>query len=322
MPAGVLSGILSESIGRVHQGRVLRRFTIKLIFTSGPSIIARLLVLVALSLVLIMLDYHFDSFEKVRSALGIATYPVRQVVNAPAEAREYIANSIKSRSELLKTIEEQRTQLTLQKYQLQKLESLKAENIRLRSSLRSSFDISDFVTIGKIINVDLDPFKHHVLINKGNRDNVSINQPILSSEGVIGQTVHVSWKSSEIVLISDPSHAIPVRVNRTGLRSIAIGTGTTTRLELPYIPTNTDIAVGDLLETSGMGGRFPAGYPVARITEVTNDPGQPFAVVTAEPIAKLDQVVEVLLVWRDQQDALKEKKCCACTSDKKQADTQ
>ncbi len=244
-----------------------------------------------------------NAFESIRSALGFAVYPVQQIVNIPAATSDFVSENLSSRNDLIKLTQKQKAQLLLQDARLQKMDALLTENIRLRSLLDSSFEIGERVSIAEIINVDLDPFKHHVIINKGSWDKAFRHQPILDSKGVMGQIVHVAPKSSQVILISDPGHAIPVQVNRTGLRSIALGTGITTKLELPYIPSNTDIREGDLLVTSGLGGRFPPGYPVATITKVINDPGHPFALVYATPTAKLDQILEVLLVWRGNPDS-------------------
>ncbi len=232
-------------------------------------------------------------------------YPIQQLVNIPSATSDIIDDNLVSRSTLLERIEELKTENTLNSARLLKLEALEHENIRLRALLDSSFKVGEKVSIAEIIRVDMDPYKHHVLINKGSWDNVFRLQPILDSNGVLGQVVNVAPKTSQVILISDPDHAIPVQINRTGFRSIALGTGTTSKLDLPYIPNNTDIKKGDLLITSGLGGRFPSGYPVAKVTEVITNPGKPFATVSAEPTAKLDHIKEILLVWRGgpkQQD--------------------
>ena len=147
------------------------------------------------------------------------------------------------------------------------------------------------------MSVNLDPYKHQIVINKGELNQTYPGQPLLDADGVMGQVVHVGPYTSTAVLITDTSHAIPVQVNRNGLRTIALGSGTINRLELPYLPNNSDILVGDLLITSGLGGRFPPGYPVATVSTIEQDPGQAFARITATPMAKLDRSREVLLVW-------------------------
>ena len=190
-----------------------------------------------------------------------------------------------------------RTQQIMQKIQMQKLAALEAENIRLRELLDASFEVGEKRLIAELMSVNLDPYKHQIVINKGTLDDVFPGQPILDAAGVMGQIVHAGPYTSTAILITDTSHAIPVQVNRNGLRSIAIGSGTINRLELPYIPNNSDILPGDLLVTSGLGGRFPPGYPVATVGAVQHDPGRSFARVMAEPLAQLNQSREVLLVW-------------------------
>ena len=271
---------------------------IKRIFSTGPTATVRLIVLVVVSLIFITLDHKRNAFDFLRSPLNMGVYPIQQVINAPSVASNIIDDNLVSRSTLLERIDKLERENTLNNARLLKLEALEHENIRLRSLLDSSFKVGERVSIAEIIQVDMDPYKHHVLINKGSWDKVFRLQPILDSNGVLGQVVNVAPKTSQVILISDPDHAIPVQINRNGFRSIALGTGTTRKIDLPYIPNNTDIKKGDLLVTSGLGGRFPSGYPVARITEVIVNPGKPFATVSAEPTAKLDHIKEILLVWR------------------------
>jgi rod shape-determining protein MreC len=185
----------------------------------------------------------------------------------------------------------------MQKVQLQKLASLEAENMRLRELLDSSFKVGEKVLIAELLSVNLDPYKHQIVINKGKSNGVYPGQPLLDAKGVMGQMVHVGPYTSTAILITDSSHAIPVQVNRNGLRTIAIGSGTINRLELPYIPNNADIRPGDLLVTSGLGGHFPAGYPVAEVSAIQHDPGHTFSIVAATPMADLNRSREVLLVW-------------------------
>jgi rod shape-determining protein MreC len=169
--------------------------------------------------------------------------------------------------------------------------------MRLRDLLGSSFRIGERVLIAEILAVDLDPGHQQVVINKGSSSGVFVGQPVLDANAVMGQVVRTNPFSSTVLLITDSDHALPVELNRNGLRTIARGAGVGQDLELLYIPKNADVRIGDLLVTSGMGGRFPRGYPVARVTAVRHDPNDPFTVVTAEPTARLDRSREVLLVW-------------------------
>jgi rod shape-determining protein MreC len=180
---------------------------------------------------------------------------------------------------------------------LQRLTALEAENARLRALLDARGRVRDEVRVAEILAVDANPYKHNLVIGVGSRDGVYDGQAIVDSNGVVGQVIETGIMTSEAVLISDADHALPVEVNRNGLRTIAVGTGEIDRLDLPFLPNNADIRAGDLLVTSGLGGAFPAGYPVALVNSVTRIPSKPFAEVTATPAAALDQVREVMLIW-------------------------
>jgi rod shape-determining protein MreC len=153
------------------------------------------------------------------------------------------------------------------------------------------------VLIAELVAVEQDPFRQQVLINKGETSGLFVGQPVVDANAVVGQVTHITPFSASVLLITDATHALPVQVHRNGLRTIALGTGLINRLELPHLPNNADIKVGDLLTTSGLGGSFPPGYPVAEVIEVRYEPGQPFASVYAQTTAHLDRIREVLLVW-------------------------
>jgi rod shape-determining protein MreC len=182
---------------------------------------------------------------------------------------------------------------------LQRLDALEVENIRLRSLLDSSYDLEQPVLIAELVAVDLDPFSHVIEIDKGLNAGVEVGQAVIDGDGVIGQVDHVSPFSATVRLISDPGHAIPIQVNRNGLRSVALGTGRTDVLNIESLPNNADIKVNDLLVTSGLGGRFPAGYPVGSVSAVNPDPGAPFASIDVAPHGALGRIQEVLLIQRE-----------------------
>ena len=244
-----------------------------------------------------VVDHRQHHVEAVRSAISVLIYPIQYLVNLPVAVGQWMGESVSSREKMLEENERLRMQHLLFKAQLQKLSALQVENIRLRELLQSSKKVGENVLIAELLAVDLDPFSRQIVINKGTNDNVYLGQPVLDAEGIMGQIVHVGPFSSTSMLITDPNHAIPVHVNRNGLRAIAVGTGAPDVLEIPYLPISADIVEGDLLTSSGLGGRFPRDYPVARITRVEKDPTQPYATVTAEPIALLERSREVLLVW-------------------------
>jgi rod shape-determining protein MreC len=254
-------------------------------------------VFVALSAVLMVMDHKYKSLESLRAGLSVAIYPIQMLVEVPNTVSEWFSESLATRRHLQEENDSLHTQIFMQKAQMQKLASLEAENIRLRELLDSSFEVGERVIIAELMSVNLDPYKHQIVINKGQLDGIYPGQPLLDAEGVMGQIVHAGPYTSTAVLITDTAHAIPVQVNRNGLRSIALGSGTINRLDLPYIPNSADIQPGDLLITSGLGGRFPPGYPVAVVTAVQHDPGRTFSRVMATPLAHLDRSREVLLVW-------------------------
>ncbi|MFN2309582.1 MAG: rod shape-determining protein MreC [Gammaproteobacteria bacterium] len=270
---------------------------IKLLFTQGPSITARLVVLVLVSVILMTVDHRQRHLDALRGGLSVALYPIQFLINLPNTAGGWLQESFATR----RTLQEENARLHAQHLLLQarllKFEALEAENLRLRELLESSFKAGDRVLIAELMAVDLDPYRHEVLLNKGTRRDVYVGQPVLDAHGVMGQVIQATPYTATAMLITDPAHALPVQVNRNGLRSIAVGIGSLRELSLPHIPNSADIRVGDLLVTSGLGGRFPPGYPVAEVISVTSDPGHTFAQITARPLSHLDRSREVLLVW-------------------------
>ncbi|MDH5327006.1 MAG: rod shape-determining protein MreC [Gammaproteobacteria bacterium] len=272
----------------------------KSLFVQGPSITSRLVIVTVVSVILMVMDHRQHHLETIRSALSVFVYPIQYLVNIPTSAGEWATDQLASRETLLEENARLRVQHTLLLARLQKLSALKVENIRLRELLQSSKKVNENVLIGELLAVDPDPFTRKIVINKGSRQDVYRGQPLLDAEGVMGQVIHVGPFSSTAMLITDPNHAIPVHINRNGLRAIAVGNGSPDVLEIPYLANSSDIEVGDLLTSSGLGGRYPRDYPVAKVTSVQKDPSQSYAVVTAKPTAKLETSREVLLVWTDE----------------------
>ncbi len=252
---------------------------------------------VVLSVGLMIVDHRYHHLDDIRAGLNVVVDPLRYAINLPFAAGTWLGDNLASRHALIEELSELRDRNLLLKGQLQKYSALEAENMRLRELLESSFKVGDRVLIAELLKVDLEPYTRQIVINKGTRDDVFVGQPLVDADGIIGQIVHVSLLSSTAMLVTDPSHALPVQINRNGLRAIAVGTGAPNRLELLHIPNNAEIQENDLLVTSGLGGRFPAGYPVARVVSVQNDPAQPFARVVAAPTAHMQRSREVLLVW-------------------------
>ena len=246
------------------------------------------------------IDHRQHHLESIRATLSLFIYPLQYVVSMPFSAADWAGEKLSTREKLLEENAELRTQQQLLMAQLQKLSALKVENIRLRELLKSSKNITEHVLIGELLAVDMEPFTRKIVINKGSTDDVYRGQPLLDAEGVMGQIIHVAPFSSTAMLLTDPNHAIPVHVNRNGLWAIALGTGVLDVLDIPYLPNSADIEEGDLLTSSGLGGRFPRDYPVARVTTVVKDPSKPYAVVKAKPTASLETSREVLLVWSQE----------------------
>lgn len=264
---------------------------------------ARLLVLAVLSVALMVVDARFDTFKPVRSQLGLLLTPFYWVTDLPVRLWEGINQQFTSRSELLAENEKLKAEALLMQRRLQKLATLTEQNVRLRELLNSAALVDERVLVSELIGVDPNPFTHRILIDKGERDGVFVGQPVLDARGLMGQVVEVMPYSARVLLLTDTTHSIPIQVNRNGLRAIAVGTGNPESLELRHVADTADIKEGDLLVSSGMGQRFPSGYPVAIVKEVIHDSGQPFAIVRAVPTAALNRTRYMLLVFSDPRTA-------------------
>lgn len=262
-----------------------------------PALGVRVLALMALSLLLMMLDHRQHHLDTVRRVIGAAVYPIQVIVDSPFRLWEWLAESTADRNELQLEVGRLQAERLLTRARLQQLTALRAENDRLRDLLEARTQIRDEIRVAEIMAVDANPYRHNIVIDIGSSDGVYDGQAIIDADGIIGQVLKTGLATSQAILISDPSHALPVEVNRNGLRTIANGTGEFDRLDLPFLPNNADIRVGDLLVTSGLGGAFPAGYPVAVVSSVNRIPQAPFADVTAVPSSALDQVREIMLIW-------------------------
>jgi rod shape-determining protein MreC len=246
---------------------------------------------------LIVADHRYHHLHALRASLAVMVYPLQVLADLPVRLARNAQDRLADERMLRDQNEALRRENLVLNARLQQLLALESENMRLRDLLGSSFRIGERVLIAEILSVDLDPGRQQVIVNKGSSSGVFVGQPVLDANAVMGQVVRTNPLSSTVLLITDSEHALPVEVNRNGLRTIARGTGVGQDLELLHIPKNADIRVGDLLVTSGMGGRFPRGYPVARVIRVRHVPDDPFTVVTAQPTARLDRSREVLLVW-------------------------
>ncbi|MGH8252130.1 MAG: rod shape-determining protein MreC [Steroidobacteraceae bacterium] len=268
---------------------------------GGPALGLRLIVFAAMAAGLMVADHRHHHLARARDWMSAAVFPLQWAVQAPVQAwvaaRESFATRTRVEAENVKLAADN---LVL-RLKLMRFDSLEQENRRLREARESSSRVVQRTMVAEIVRVDLDPIRQRVLINKGTRDGVFRGQAALDANGIFGQVTRAGPVSAEVILITDPEHAIPVQINRTGARSIAFGTGLSGLLSLPYLPQNADVIAGDLLVSSGLGGVYPPGYPVGKVTNVVRDTGQPLLAVEAEPLAALDRDPEVLLAWFDRE---------------------
>ena len=252
---------------------------------------------VFLSVALMFADKHLSPVKELRSVIGIFITPVQWVSGVPSLLGVWAEEAAVSRATLQEENSRLRNEALILKQKVQQMVSLRAENNRLRELLNTSEQLDDSVLVAELIGVDPDPYTHHIILNKGSSHGVFVGQPILDAQGLMGQVVEVLPYTSRVLLLADSNHAIPVQVSRNGVRAIAVGAGKLDELVLIYVPDTADIKAGDQLVSSGLGSRYPKGYPVGEITSVEHDPGEPFAFVRAKPAAYLDRSRYVLLVF-------------------------
>lgn len=250
-----------------------------------------------LSILLLIADHHGGIVDTVRRQVSMLTHPVLHLVSTPGRVASDLTARWSSNGQLQKDNDALSEQWMEAQFELLRLRSLEEENERLRKLLDSSPRLRSDILIGEIISADLDPFVHRVVVNRGTVDNAYVGQPLAAAEGIIGQIERVTPHHAFARLITDPSHALPVAIADSGVRTIAYGTGDIDRLILKDLPRSAEINPGDLLLTSGMGGRFPRGFPVARVETVDSDSVEGFLTVVAVPTAQLDRIRELLLVW-------------------------
>ncbi|MEX2474936.1 rod shape-determining protein MreC [Marinobacter sp.] len=269
---------------------------------QGPVPGLRLLLIVVISAVMIVSDARFDKLTPVRSVIGTGMAPIHWLGNAPSEVEHWVAGLFTTREDLRAENEDLRARMLILERRALKYAALASENNELRRLMNSSDVLDDRVIVGEIVSVSPDPFSHEVVINKGSRDGVTVGQAILDANGLMGQVQQTSSFTSRILLVSDSSHAVPVEVVRNGLRAILLGNGDINSLELVHVPDTADVREGDLLVSSGLGGRFPKGYPVAEVAEITKESGEPFVNIEATPKARLNQSRLVLVVFSPEGD--------------------
>lgn len=272
------------------------------LFADSPDSGYRLLLVVLLSSALVFVDVRAPAYTSwLRSGISLLTESVIVVADLPRRAANGIGNFFTTRGALAEENEKLRQDNLVLRRHVQQLAALTAENVRLRELLNSSALLDSSVLVAEIIAFDPDPSRLEVMIDKGSDAGLYRGQPVLDASGIMGQLIAVGPSQSRVILITDSRHGVPVEVSRNGVRSIAVGTGSPGLLSLQYLPITTDVRPGDLLVSSGLGGTFPRGYPVGRVTKVTRTPGETFTVVEARPTAAIERSRHVLLVFAQQK---------------------
>ncbi len=270
------------------------------IFNQGTSPAHRLILVLCCSVALIFFDHKMASFETARGYLQSLVSPLQYMANAPKQMMTWASENLVIRQQLMEENQNFRENELFFHEQVMQLSIVRQENERLRSLLSSPVRGEIKKMFAEILSVDSDPYSHQVLINRGANDGVYEGQPVLDEKGIVGQILHVGVSSSRVILISDISHAIPVRIQRNGLRLIASGSGQIDLLIHNFVPHSADVKAGDLLVTSGLGGKYPEGYPVSRVVLVRTDESREFATIYSEPVAQIDRLRYMLLLSKDE----------------------
>ncbi|MBX3689493.1 rod shape-determining protein MreC [Dokdonella sp.] len=271
------------------------------LFAEGGASTLRLILYLAAAITVMVIDHRGDYLQSLRTRASMLVEPIYRLAALPASVARATRDAVVSQQQLSNENRELRQQLLLAQTRLNRLDALLAQNARLKDLLDAQQHLGLSVQFARLIDVDLDPFRHRVVLDVGTNQGARVGQPLIDAHGIMGQLVEVLPNTSVAMLITDPTHAIPVVVERTGLRAIAYGSGASDRLELRDVPRSADLRSGDRLLTSGLGGRFPAGFPVGVIGEVSTDSKGLFIAATARPTAALDRSGEVLLLQEQPQ---------------------
>ncbi|WP_317627716.1 rod shape-determining protein MreC [Halotalea alkalilenta] len=270
---------------------------IKPLFIHGPLPGYRMLLCAVLAGALLFLDHRYTWMDQVRAEASTLVAPIQWLVSLPAEGFSWASMTFSTQRSLVEENRSLREQLVLLSQRAQRMESVSAENARLRALLKATpRDEIPYLT-AELMMLDNDPFIQQMIVNRGAREGVYVGQPVIDASGVVGQVISVSRYTSRVLMISDPSHGVPVQIVRNGLRFIVQGGGGPEGLVVQNVPNNADIREGDLLVTSGLGGGFPQGYPVATVVSVQQNPNGPFARVEAQSSAQLDRSRQYLLLF-------------------------
>ena len=266
------------------------------LFTEAASSTLRLVLYLSMAIVLMVADRHNQYLQQIRQLSAVIVEPFYRLAAWPAELMQAVQLAFSERRSLSEENTRLHEQVILLQTRLNRLNALYEQNQRLKELLDVQHRLNLGVQLAKLLDIDLDPFRHRIVLDAGRIQGISVGQPVIDANGVVGQVVEVLDRTAIAMLITDPSHALPVKIERNGLRTIARGGGAIDKLELPNIPISADVKPGDVLVTSGLGGRFPAGFPVGVIRSVSNDASGMFTEAIATPSAALDRSGEVLLL--------------------------
>ncbi|MCP3701043.1 MAG: rod shape-determining protein MreC [Aliivibrio sp.] len=267
------------------------------IFGRGPSLQFRLFIAVMISASLMLADSRLNAFSEIRYLLNSFVAPIHYAANLPRTMFDGMYERFNSRNKLILENQKLKQDIFIQNSNLLLLEQLKQENSRLRDLLGSPFIRDEKKMVTEVMAVDSAPYTHQVMIDKGLIDGVYEGQPVISDKGIVGQINYVGAHNSRVLLLTDPNNAVPVQIVRNDIRVIASGKGHLDTMQLEHIPTNTDVEIGDLLVSSGLGGRYPEGYPVGYISSIENDNKRPFASIELATSVEFDKLRYLLLVW-------------------------
>jgi rod shape-determining protein MreC len=269
------------------------------LFANDSSQNRSVVICICLSLILLFIDSRTDWLKSSRYFLSYLKPVVEIPAYSPGQFFNWASENFKSRQELLKENENLRNQVLFSQRRVQRFASLTAENIRLRELLGSSSLLSDSVLVAEIIAFDVDPYRHEIVLDKGQRDGVFVGMPFIDASGLMGQVTAASAFNSKGLLITDMRHGLSVEVVRNGVRAMALGTGLLNELSLSHVTETTDIEVDDILVSSGLDGRFPKGYPVGMVRSIEHHVGRQFSTVIVTPVANLDKTRHVLLIFKE-----------------------
>lgn len=273
------------------------------LFSEGSVGTLKLLAYLGMAVILMVADHRGAYLEQLRASTGLVIGPLYRLAGAPARLARGLSDYLTQQQQLIQENRQLRQDVLLANARLDRLAGVYAENSRLRELLGGTHGLRLSVQLASLADVDLDPFRHRLVLDAGTNRGVETGMAVIDAHGVMGQVLEVAPSHSTVILVSDPSHAIPIQVVRTGLRAIAFGTGRIDALEVPSIPLSADLKPGDVLETSGIGGRFPAGFKVGTIVSLEPDDTRLFVVAQVQPSARLDRGGEVLLVSNAAESA-------------------